>query len=55
VLHDDINVLCLGARIIGPATAQEAVKSFVRSKFSGGARHVRRVAKTAAVEKENFK
>ena len=49
---DDINVLCLGARVVGRALAQEIVKAFVQSSFSGQPRHRRRLEKVAAIEKE---
>ncbi|MEN8232076.1 MAG: ribose 5-phosphate isomerase B [Thermodesulfobacteriota bacterium] len=51
VEHDDMNVLCLGARIIGPALAVELVKSFLAAHFSGSERHKRRLEKVAALEK----
>jgi ribose 5-phosphate isomerase B len=51
VEHDDINILCLGARVIGPALAVELVKSFLGARFSGAARHKRRLQKIAALEK----
>jgi ribose 5-phosphate isomerase B len=51
VEHDDMNILCLGARVIGPALAVELVKSFLRARFSGEARHRRRLGKIAALEK----
>ena len=50
---DDINVLCLGARVIGRALAQEIVKTFLAASFSGLPRHRRRLEKIAAIEKEN--
>ena len=50
VEHDDMNVLCLGARVIGPALAAELVRAFAGAKFSGEERHVRRLAKIAAIE-----
>jgi ribose 5-phosphate isomerase B len=50
VEHDDANVLCLGARIIGPATADELVRAFAAARFSGEERHVRRVGKIAQME-----
>ncbi len=53
VEHDDVNVLTLGARVIGPDQAWELVQSFVNAKFSGDERHVRRVNKVKALE-ENF-
>jgi ribose 5-phosphate isomerase B len=51
VEHDNMNVLCLGARIIGPEIAKEIVKSFVLAKFSNEERHMRRVAKIIELEK----
>jgi ribose 5-phosphate isomerase B len=50
VEHDDMNVLVLGGRIVGPALALELVRAFVAARFSGEARHVRRLAKMKALE-----
>jgi ribose 5-phosphate isomerase B len=50
VEHDDINVLCLGARVIGEATAEEVLRTFLGARFSGEERHVRRLKKTMALE-----
>lgn len=50
VEHDNMNVLCLGARIIGPALALELVTAFVAADFSGEERHVRRLGKVDAIE-----
>ena len=50
VEHDQINVLCLGARIVGPALIPELVTAFLRAEFSGEARHQRRVDKIALME-----
>ncbi|MCW2960865.1 MAG: sugar-phosphate isomerase, RpiB/LacA/LacB family [Thermoleophilia bacterium] len=50
VEHDDANVLCLGARIIGPALAEEIVLSFANAEFSNDERHVRRLDKVRALE-----
>ncbi len=50
VEDDDMNVLCLGGRIIGPALAWELVATFLRSRFSGAERHQRRFDKVKAVE-----
>ncbi len=50
VEHDDMNVLVLGARVIGPALAQECVAAFVHAKFSNEDRHVRRLNKVKAIE-----
>ncbi|MBL8058689.1 MAG: RpiB/LacA/LacB family sugar-phosphate isomerase [Anaerolineales bacterium] len=51
VEHDDLNVLCLGARIIGPELVSELVPAFLRAVFSGEARHVRRLNKVLALER----
>lgn len=53
VEHDDVNVLCLGARIIGEELAFEILRSFVNAKFSNAERHVRRLNKVLAIEKES--
>jgi ribose 5-phosphate isomerase B len=50
VEHDDINVLCLGSRVIGEATAQEVLTAFLRARFSGEERHRRRLQKAMALE-----
>jgi ribose 5-phosphate isomerase B len=50
VEHDDMNVLVLGARVIGVATAGELVSAFVAAQFSGEERHRRRLAKVTALE-----
>jgi ribose 5-phosphate isomerase RpiB len=46
-----MNILCLGARIIGPELAVELVKSFLAACFSGEARHKRRLEKVLALER----
>jgi len=50
VEHDNMNVLCMGARIIGPALVQELVTTFLGAEFTGEERHLRRVGKIAAME-----
>ncbi|MCW2958311.1 MAG: sugar-phosphate isomerase, RpiB/LacA/LacB family [Solirubrobacterales bacterium] len=50
VAHDDVNVLCLGARVVGPAVADTLVRAFASATFSGEERHVRRLAQVAAIE-----
>jgi ribose 5-phosphate isomerase B len=50
VEHDDMNVLCLGARVIGPALARDLTSAFVGARFSGEARHRRRLDKILAIE-----
>ncbi|MEE9120850.1 MAG: ribose 5-phosphate isomerase B [Syntrophobacteria bacterium] len=52
VEHDDINVLCLGARVIGEELAKELVSAFLSARFTGEERHVRRLAKVRAMEEE---
>ena len=51
VEHDDMNVLCLGGRIIGIETAKEIVHAFANAKFSNEDRHKRRLEKVLALEK----
>ena len=50
VEHDDVNVLCLGARVIGSEVARELITAFLQAKFSREDRHVRRVEKIRALE-----
>jgi ribose 5-phosphate isomerase B len=52
VEHDDVNVLCLGARVIGPALAREVIAAFLGAAFTGEERHVRRLGKINAIEAE---
>ena len=54
VEHDDMNVLCLGARVIGPELALELVRTFLAARFSGEERHRRRLAKIEALEREHI-
>jgi RpiB/LacA/LacB family sugar-phosphate isomerase len=50
VEHDDMNVLVLGGRIVGPALAHELVRAFVAARYTGEERHARRLAKVKALE-----
>jgi len=50
VEHDDMNVLCLGSRVIGASLARTLVDAYLGASFSGDERHVKRVAKIAAIE-----
>jgi ribose 5-phosphate isomerase B len=50
VEHDDMNVLCLGARIIGPELAKELMAAFLSAQFSAEERHKRRVGKIRKLE-----
>jgi ribose 5-phosphate isomerase B len=52
VEHDDMNVLCMGARIIGEELVREIAQSFASAKFSGEERHQRRLDKVLAMEAE---
>jgi ribose 5-phosphate isomerase B len=52
VEHDDMNVLVLGARVIGPELARELVRVYIEATFSGAERHRRRLEKIARLEKK---
>jgi ribose 5-phosphate isomerase B len=54
VSHDDCNVLCLGARVIGPAVAAELAQAFASATFSGEERHVRRLGKVSTMERDGL-
>lgn len=51
VEHDDMNILVLGARVIGPALVPELVRAFLSAKFTQEERHVRRLEKVDRLEK----
>ena len=51
VEHDDLNVLALGARVIGSALAVDLVRAFLDARYSADPRHARRLAKIAALER----
>ena len=50
VEDDDMNVLCLGARVIGVEAAAESLRAFLAARFSGAERHARRLGKILAIE-----
>ena len=50
VEHDDLNVLCLGSRVIGAALARVLADTFIAAAFSGDERHMTRLAKIDAIE-----
>lgn len=52
VEHDDMNVLCIGARIIGEELVKEIVDSFASAQFSGEERHQRRLNKVLKMESD---
>jgi ribose 5-phosphate isomerase B len=51
VEHDNLNVLCMGGRVVGSELAAEIVVAFLRAQFSGEERHVRRVTKVLEIER----
>jgi len=53
VEHDNMNVLCLGARIVGVELAREIVRAFVNATFNTGERYQRRLNKVMKIEREN--
>ena len=54
VEHDDMNILVLGGRVVGPALATELVEAFLGARFSGEDRHVRRLAKIQTLEETDW-
>ena len=50
VEHDDMNILCMGGRVIGFETARDLADAFLAAEFTGEERHVRRLRKVAALE-----
>jgi ribose 5-phosphate isomerase B len=50
VEHDDVNVLCLGGRVVGSALAEDIIAAFLNAEFSGEDRHRRRLEKIRAIE-----
>ena len=51
VEHDDMNVLCLGARVVGVELARELVEVFLKARFTGEERHQRRLRKVLSIER----
>jgi ribose 5-phosphate isomerase B len=51
VEDDDLNMICLGGRVVGRSLAWELVQIFLKARFSGAERHRRRLAKMAEIEK----
>ena len=54
VEHDNMNVFCLGARVIGPELMLDLVRTFVSARFTGEERHRRRLAKVTALEQRIY-
>ena len=55
VEHDNLNVLCLGALVIGPELAEEVIKQFLGAAFITGSSYEKRVQKILAFENAHFK
>src|SRR5258706_4811347 len=55
VEHDDVNVLCIGQRVIGIELAREIILAFLAATFSHESRHERRLSKIRAIETKNMK
>ena len=51
VEHDNVNVLCFGARVIGPELATDILRAYIRAEFTGEERHVRRLEKIEEIER----
>lgn len=51
VEHDDMNVFCLGARVVGIEVARQLVAAYLGAQFTGEDRHVRRLGKVKAIER----
>lgn len=54
VEHDDMNVLCIGGRVIGPELAIEIVRSFLNARYEPQDRHARRLEKVLKIEREGL-
>jgi ribose 5-phosphate isomerase B len=50
VEDDNMNILCMGGGVVGPAVARDLLDTFLAAKFSGAERHMRRLGKVAALE-----
>ena len=53
VEDDEVNVICLGEKVIGSALAWDLIEAFLDARFSGAPRHLRRLAKVKALESQN--
>nr|WKN36745.1 RpiB/LacA/LacB family sugar-phosphate isomerase [Tunicatimonas sp. TK19036] len=54
VEHDDMNIICFGARVFGEELIKEMTQAFLKAEFSGEERHTRRLNKVKALEQKNF-
>lgn len=53
--HNDANILAFGERVVGVGLMRDIVDAFIKTPFSNGERHARRIAKITAAEEKNFK
>jgi ribose 5-phosphate isomerase B len=51
VEHDDMNILCLGSEVVGPSLTRDLIETFLRARFDGGERYVRRLKKIEEMER----
>ena len=51
VEHDDMNILCLGSEVVGPSLTRDLIDTFLRARFDGGERYVRRLKKIEDMER----
>jgi ribose 5-phosphate isomerase B len=51
VEHDDMNILCLGSEVVGPSLVRDLIDAFLRARFDGGERYVRRLKKIEDLER----
>lgn len=51
-MHNDSNIVCIGARVIGPETAKMIVETFLTTEYEGG-RHQKRIDMISELEKQN--
>lgn len=54
VEHDHVNVLAMGARVLGPELAADVTRAFLRARFSGVERHARRLSQVLAIERQDL-
>lgn len=54
VEHDDMNVLCVGGRVIGPELAKEVIKAFLKAEYTPKERHARRLEAVLKLEREGL-
>jgi ribose 5-phosphate isomerase B len=55
VEHDNVNILCMGERVVGVELAKDIALAYLNATFSNGERHVRRLEKISAIEAKNMK